>query len=63
MSVSSYINLKKGSGNDIESERGRRCPGCDGAWMLDEPWHGLFDFRCDPCRLVSNIAFNVRGVE
>jgi hypothetical protein len=24
------------------------------------PWHDRFDFRCEPCRLVSQIALDVR---
>lgn len=38
-----------------KKERARCCPGCGGEWFLEEPWH-YFDFKCDPCRLVSEIA-------
>jgi predicted nucleic acid-binding Zn ribbon protein len=57
--VPTYTYLYRGSGRSRAQERRRRCPSCDGAWALAEPWH-IFDFRCDRCRLVSNIAWNVR---
>ena len=34
----------------------RKCPDCGGEWLLNERWH-IFDFRCDDCRLVSNISW------
>lgn len=38
----------------------RPCPSCGDAWIrLPEPvWH--FDYRCDACRLVTNVTFNSR---
>jgi predicted nucleic acid-binding Zn ribbon protein len=39
----------------VAKERERRCPGCGGEWLLPEKWH-YFDFRCDRCRLVSQIS-------
>jgi predicted nucleic acid-binding Zn ribbon protein len=44
----------------LAKERARLCPGCGGSWRLGEPWH-LFDFKCDQCRLLSNIAWDIRG--
>ena len=41
-------------------ERERKCPRCNHSWLLDEAWHGLFDFRCESCRLLSNVAFDHR---
>lgn len=32
------------------------CPMCRRPWLLDDPWHGRFHFRCDHCRLLSNLA-------
>ncbi|MCC2672214.1 MAG: Zn-ribbon-containing protein [Armatimonadetes bacterium] len=32
------------------------CPACGGAWRLAEREHDRFDFRCDPCRLLSNLS-------
>jgi predicted nucleic acid-binding Zn ribbon protein len=39
-------------------EKQRRCPSCDGEWLLEQKLH-LFDFKCDACRLLSNISFTV----
>jgi predicted nucleic acid-binding Zn ribbon protein len=39
-------------------EKQRRCPSCGGEWLLDREWH-RFDFKCDACRLVSNISYTV----
>ena len=41
-------------------ELARLCPMCGGSWRLEEPWH-IFDFKCDRCQLLSNIAWDVRG--
>lgn len=43
-------------GTSLSSERERTCPSCDGSWLLERPWHEQFDFRCDACGLVSNVA-------
>jgi predicted nucleic acid-binding Zn ribbon protein len=32
----------------------RPCPACGGTWALERPLQDLFDFRCDPCRLLAN---------
>ncbi|MGV3719974.1 MAG: Zn-ribbon-containing protein [Actinomycetota bacterium] len=50
-----YYYLHRQGGRGVKSERERRCPGCGGEWLLRESLHGLFDFRCEPCRLLSNI--------
>lgn len=42
------------------NELSRRCPTCGGQWFLKKPLHGKFDFRCDHCKLLSNIAWGVR---
>ncbi len=55
-----YYYLMRSGGRSLAREHERRCPGCNGRWRLEEPWHRLFDFRCDRCRLVSNIAWEVR---
>lgn len=56
-----YYALYSGTSADCQSEISKTCPSCGGAWLLDEPWHGLFDFRCDRCSLVSNIAWQCQG--
>jgi predicted nucleic acid-binding Zn ribbon protein len=45
---------------ETKTERKRRCPSCRGAWLLKEPWHGKFDFRCRKYRLISNVAWGMR---
>ncbi len=51
-----YLHRMRGR-NRIARERSR-CPGCGEAWMLAEGLHGLFDFRCETCRLLSNTPVN-----
>jgi predicted nucleic acid-binding Zn ribbon protein len=51
-----YYNLYRYKSRSIlTTERQRKCPNCNGEWLLDEPWH-KYDFKCEVCRLVSNIA-------
>lgn len=59
--VPSYYYLHKARGETEEAERNRRCPNCGGAWLLPVQWHGHFEFRCDHCRLLSNIACDLEG--
>ncbi|MBI4903609.1 MAG: DUF2310 family Zn-ribbon-containing protein [Acidobacteria bacterium] len=42
------------------AELERKCPMCGADWLLNEPLHGKFDFRCDKCHLLSNIAWDRR---
>ena len=51
-----YYYLFKYRGRSLTAERKRRCPECKQPWILGEQWHNLFDFRCERCRLLSNIA-------
>lgn len=55
-----YYLYRSNNGRSLARERSRRCPGCGKAWLLNEPLHKLFDFRCDTCRLLSNISWNLR---
>ncbi|MCT6700148.1 Zn-ribbon-containing protein [Rheinheimera sp. 4Y26] len=52
-----YYALYSGSSKDCSQEADKLCPGCGKAWALKTPLHQLFDFQCDPCRLLSNIAW------
>lgn len=54
-----YYYLHRGRGRSLKQERARRCPACKGSWLLAEPIPPTFDFRCDRCRLLSNIAFHL----
>jgi predicted nucleic acid-binding Zn ribbon protein len=55
-----YYYLYRDGNETLEAELMRRCPGCDGEWRLTEAWHRRFDFRCERCHLLSNIAWSVR---
>ena len=55
-----YYYLHKYYGKSLKKEKQRKCPGCGGEWLLAEPLHRLFDFKCDKCHLLSNLAFSLR---
>ena len=55
-----YYFLFKARGQTSATELRRRCPNCENEWLLAEPWHGLFEFKCDRCRLLSNVACSLR---
>lgn len=54
-----YYYLYRHAGASERAERVRRCPSCGGDWLLAAPLHAIFDFRCDRCRLLSNVAFQI----
>ena len=51
-----YYYLHRSRGSSLRVERGRKCPGCGGDWLLERRWHHVFDFRCDNCRLLADVA-------
>ena len=55
-----YYYLFRANGRSGGREMQRKCPRCGGGWRLSEPLYGKFDFKCDECCLLSNIAWNVR---
>jgi len=55
-----YYYLYRGNAQSRPKELRRACPACGGQWLLKKPLHGKFDFKCNHCRLLSNIAWNVR---
>jgi predicted nucleic acid-binding Zn ribbon protein len=55
-----YYYLYRHGARSRAAELRRQCPACGGDWRLPRLWHDLFDFRCDACRLLSNIAWDVR---
>ena len=59
-SVPVYYALLKQHARSAKTERRRRCPSCGGEWLRADPLHGMFDFQCEPCRLLGNIAFSLR---
>ncbi len=58
-----YYYLMSHGARSLKREIQRRCPRCGGEWLLDAPWHNLFDFRCDRCALLSNISWDVRPAQ
>ena len=54
-----YYYLYRGHGRSHKTEIMRRCPGCGEPWHLASRLHSLFDFKCDRCNLVSNVAFDL----
>lgn len=48
-----YIHKMRSRGRPAELTR--LCPSCNSPWLLERSTHG-FDFRCNPCRLVSSVA-------
>jgi predicted nucleic acid-binding Zn ribbon protein len=55
-----YYYLHRANARSHSAEALRKCPSCRGAWLLKKPLHGKFDFKCDRCQLLSNIAWGVR---
>lgn len=54
-----YYYLYKYRGISLKKERARKCPKCNGEWLLDKNI-SIFDFKCDKCHLLSSIAFDLR---
>jgi predicted nucleic acid-binding Zn ribbon protein len=53
-----YYYLHRYRGRSKVQECQRLCPSCGGEWLLAERMH-YFDFKCDRCRLLSNIAMSL----
>ena len=58
MGIPIYYYLHRMKGRSLEEERGRPCPSCHQPWKLSERTH-LFDFKCDPCRLLSAVPSSI----
>ncbi len=58
--IPTYYYLSKPGGKSLKQEKKRTCPSCKEKWLLNDSWHDIFDFKCDPCRLLSNIGWTVR---
>lgn len=56
--IPTYYYLYRVGGSDLSSEQQRRCPSCNGDWALPESLHQVLDFKCDKCRLVSNLSWD-----
>ncbi|NRB26027.1 Zn-ribbon-containing protein [Shewanella sp.] len=57
--IPTYYYLYRVGGDNLASEKTRPCPRCDNKhWLLDEPLLDMFHFRCDSCRIVSNLSWD-----
>jgi predicted nucleic acid-binding Zn ribbon protein len=61
--IPTYYYLLKSNGKGLKTEQARKCPSCNGEWLLQPPLHGLFNFQCATCRLLSNIAWSVQSIK
>lgn len=59
--VPTFYYLYRVGGDSLAAEQARPCPGCGGDWRLDTPLHDIFDFFCEPCRLVSNLSWDFKS--
>lgn len=57
--IPTYYYLYRYGARSRKQELARTCPSCGSSWLLETPWH-LFDFKCNQCRLLSNISWDVR---
>jgi predicted nucleic acid-binding Zn ribbon protein len=58
--IPTYYYLFRYNGISEKTERQRKCPSCKSDWLLKKPLHEIFDFRCNKCRLLSNMAVSLR---
>lgn len=56
-----YYALYSGSSDNCSQETNKCCPGCGSDWRLNAPQAEVFDFRCEPCLLLSNIAWECQS--
>lgn len=57
--IPTYYYLYRVGGNSKQDELDRVCPKCGSAnWKLAEPLLDMFQFKCDHCRIVSNISWD-----
>lgn len=56
--IPTYYYLYRVGGKSLKAEKERVCPKCGGEWLLEKPLHDIFYFKCDKCRIVSNISWD-----
>ncbi|MCT7942135.1 Zn-ribbon-containing protein [Shewanella holmiensis] len=57
--IPTYYYLYRVGGQSLQSELYRPCPKCGSAeWKLDSPLLDMFQFRCEPCRIISNLSWD-----
>ncbi len=56
--IPTFYYLYRVGGESLTAEEQRLCPLCHKTWRLAEPLFGILHFKCDTCRLVSNLSWN-----
>ena len=56
--IPTYYYLYRVGGESPAQERRRCCPQCGAVWTLDQALFDVLHFKCDACRLVSNLSWN-----
>lgn len=60
LQVPTYYYLDHPNGKSHAAEKKRKCPSCHHEWLLDQAIHRYMNFRCEACRLLSNIAWDLQ---
>lgn len=47
-------------GRESHIEYQRKCPNCHSNWKLPETLHNIFHFKCESCRLISNLSWELQ---
>ncbi|MBL4830118.1 MAG: Zn-ribbon-containing protein [Aliivibrio sp.] len=56
--IPTYYYQYQVGGKSLEEQRDRGCPKCGQAWRVETAIHDIFDFKCDDCRIVSNLSWD-----
>ena len=57
--IPTYYYVYRVGGQSLQSELNRPCPKCGSEdWKLDSPLLDMFHFRCEPCRIISNLSWD-----
>jgi predicted nucleic acid-binding Zn ribbon protein len=56
--IPTYYYLYRTAGESLQAEQNRTCPSCHANWKLENVLHDIFNFKCDSCRLVSNLSWD-----
>ncbi|MDF2193472.1 DUF2310 family Zn-ribbon-containing protein [Paraflavitalea sp. CAU 1676] len=43
-----------------EQDKARKCPSCNGKWLLKERLLDFYDFKCDKCNILSSFSPNAK---